>query len=48
MKRYFKSQFWGTPIDYINSAYVEISFACIMNFYLLTGLLADSSCPTST
>ena len=29
---YYKvSQFWGTPIDYMNSAYIEISFSVLMN-----------------
>jgi len=32
---YGPSQFWGTPIDFVNSCYVELSFACIMNFYTL-------------
>jgi len=32
---YGPSQFWGTPIDFVNSSYVELSFACLMNCYTL-------------
>jgi len=35
MKNYYTTQFWGTPLDYIHSAYVEFSFACVMNFYVI-------------
>jgi len=34
---YYKvSLFWGTPIDFLNSAYAELCFGCIMNWYSLT------------
>jgi hypothetical protein len=38
MQEYFKTQFWGTPIDFINSAYVQISFSVIMNLYAVNWL----------
>ena len=37
IKNYYEeSQFWNTPIEFINSAYVELAFACIINYMMLS------------
>ena len=30
------SQFWGTPLDVIMGSYIEIVFACTINYLLFT------------
>jgi hypothetical protein len=39
---YADSQFWGTPIDFIKSAYVELCFACFINYLMFTTKGANS------
>jgi hypothetical protein len=33
---YKDSQFWGTPIDVIMGSYIEIAFACLINYFMFT------------
>lgn len=33
---YKESQFWGTPLDVIMGSYLEICFACLINYILFT------------
>jgi len=33
---YAESQFWGTPIDFMTSAYIELVFACLINWTMFT------------
>ena len=37
MQNYYQgSQFWGTPIDLVMSAYIEFVFAVFINFIMFT------------
>jgi hypothetical protein len=39
VQNYFgESQFWGTPLDVIHGAYVEIVFACLINYLKYTSV----------